>query len=158
MIRLADYLTPISHVVLYHKVMGQSFSPQADSLSRHRDRYRAPERNFGLTESSPIGVYIEASARVCAVAPHELDHLYHHLTPPGGGGGVSLSVELSEPTPSAIPLLRAPTFDPRRSVVAVTDFGHGVEFQHSLDKRTPYLPPHDVWWSYTWSYSCDTTE
>ena len=54
--------------------MGQSFGPQADSLSRHRDRYRAPERNFGLAESSPIAVYIEASARVCAVAPHELDH------------------------------------------------------------------------------------
>ena len=74
MIRLADYLTPISHVVLYHKVMGQSFSPQADSLSRHRDRYRAPERNVGLAESGPIGVRIEASARVYAVAPRELGH------------------------------------------------------------------------------------
>ena len=26
--------------------MGQSFGPQADSLSRHRDRYGATERNF----------------------------------------------------------------------------------------------------------------
>ena len=43
--------------------MWQSFGPQADSLSRHRDRYGAPERNFGLAESGPIGVYIEASAR-----------------------------------------------------------------------------------------------
>ena len=54
--------------------MWQSFGPQADSLSRHRDRYGAPERNFGLAESGPIGVRIEASARVCAVAPRELDH------------------------------------------------------------------------------------
>ena len=54
--------------------MGQSFGPHADSLSWHRDRYGAPERNFGLAESGPTGVRIEASARVCAVDPHELDH------------------------------------------------------------------------------------
>ena len=54
--------------------MGQSISPQADSLSRHRDRYGAPERNVGLAESGPIGVRIEASARVCAVNPREIDH------------------------------------------------------------------------------------
>ena len=54
--------------------MGLSLGPQADSLSRHRDRYRAPERNVGLAESGPIGVRIEASARVCAAAPHALDH------------------------------------------------------------------------------------
>ena len=45
-----------------------------------------------------------------------------------------------------------------RGVVAVTDFGYGVEFQQALDKWTPYLPPHDVWRSCTWSYSCGTTE
>jgi hypothetical protein len=55
-------------------VMFQSFGPQADSLSRHRDRYGAPERNVGLAESGSIGVRIDASARVCAVAPDELDH------------------------------------------------------------------------------------
>jgi hypothetical protein len=55
-------------------VMRKSFGPQADSLSRHRDRHGAPERNVGLAESGPIGVRIEASARVCAAAPHELDH------------------------------------------------------------------------------------
>jgi hypothetical protein len=54
--------------------MGQSFGPQADSLIRPRDRYGAPERSVGLAESGPIGVRIEASARVCAVEPHELDH------------------------------------------------------------------------------------
>ena len=54
-----------------------SHGPQADTLIRHRDRYSAPERNFGLTESGPTGVRIEASARVCAVDPRELDHLYH---------------------------------------------------------------------------------
>ena len=54
--------------------MVQSIGPQADSLSRHRGRYGAPERNVGLAESGPIGVRIEASARVYAVAPHELDH------------------------------------------------------------------------------------
>ena len=54
--------------------MGQSFGPHDDSLSRHRDRYGAPERNVGLAESGPIGVRIEAYARVYAVAPHELDH------------------------------------------------------------------------------------
>ena len=54
--------------------MGQSFGPQADSLSRHRDRYGAPERHFGLAEGGPIGVRIETSTRVCAVAPLELDH------------------------------------------------------------------------------------
>ena len=54
--------------------MLQSFGPQDNSLSRHRDRYRAPERNVGLAESGPIEVRIEASARVCAVAPHELGH------------------------------------------------------------------------------------
>ena len=54
--------------------MGQSFGPHADSLSRHRDRYGAPERNFGLAESGLTGVRIEASTRVFAVAPHELDH------------------------------------------------------------------------------------
>ena len=54
--------------------MGQSIGPQADSLSRHRYRYRAPERNVGLAESGPIEVRIEASARVCAVEPHELGH------------------------------------------------------------------------------------
>ena len=54
--------------------MLQSFDPQDDSLSRHRDRYRAPERNVGLAESSQIGVRIEASARVRAADPHELDH------------------------------------------------------------------------------------
>ena len=52
----------------------QSIGPQADSLSLHRDRYGAPERNVGLAESGPIEVRIEASARVCAVAPRELDH------------------------------------------------------------------------------------
>ena len=55
-------------------VMGPSFGPQADSLSRHRYRHGAPERNIGLAESGPIGVRIEASARVYAVAPHDLDH------------------------------------------------------------------------------------
>ena len=65
--------------------MGKSIGPQADSLSRHRDRYGAPERNVGLAESGPIGVRIEASTRVWAVAPRELDHVYHHQTPPGGG-------------------------------------------------------------------------
>ena len=80
-------------------MLGQSFGPQADSLIRHRDRYSAPERNFGLAESSPIGVRIEASTRVCAVAPHELEHWYHDQTPPDGGGGVRLSIALSEPTP-----------------------------------------------------------
>ena len=54
--------------------MRQSLDPQADSLDRYRDRYGAPERNFGLAESGPIGVRIEASTRVCAVAPRELDH------------------------------------------------------------------------------------
>jgi hypothetical protein len=54
--------------------MWQSIGPQYDSLIRHRDRYCAPERNVGLAESGPIGVRIEASARVCAVAPRELDH------------------------------------------------------------------------------------
>jgi hypothetical protein len=54
--------------------MGLSLGPQADSLSRHRDRYGAPERNFGVAESGPIGVRTEASTRVCAVAPHKLDH------------------------------------------------------------------------------------
>ena len=54
--------------------MGQSFGPQADSLSRHCGRYRAPERNFGLAESGPIGVRIEASVRGLAGAPHELGH------------------------------------------------------------------------------------
>ena len=54
--------------------MGQSISPQADSLSRHRDRYGAPERNVGLAESGPIGVRIEVSTRVWAVDPRELDH------------------------------------------------------------------------------------
>ena len=52
----------------------QSIGPQADSLSLHRDRYGAPERNVGLAESGPIGVRIEASARVYAVAPRELGH------------------------------------------------------------------------------------
>jgi hypothetical protein len=32
--------------------MGLSFGPQADSLSRHRDRYGAPERNFGVAEAA----------------------------------------------------------------------------------------------------------
>ena len=54
--------------------MWQSFGPQADSLIRHRDRYRAPERNVGLAESGPIGVRIEASTRVWAVDPRKLDH------------------------------------------------------------------------------------
>ena len=54
--------------------MVQSIGPQADSLSRHRDRYGAPERNFGLAEGGPIGVRIETSTRACAVAPLELDH------------------------------------------------------------------------------------
>ena len=54
--------------------MWQSFGPQDDSLSRHRDHYGAPVRNVGLAESGPIGVRIEASARVYAVAPHELGH------------------------------------------------------------------------------------
>ena len=54
--------------------MLQSFGPQDDSLSRHRDRYRAPERNVGLAESSQIGVRIEASTRVCAGVPHKLGH------------------------------------------------------------------------------------
>ena len=54
--------------------MRQSFGPQADSLSRHRDRHGAPERNVGLAESGPIGVRIEASTRIFAVAPHGLDH------------------------------------------------------------------------------------
>ena len=54
--------------------MWQSVGPQADSLSLHRDRYGAPERNVGLAESGPIEVRIEASARVCAVDPHELGH------------------------------------------------------------------------------------
>ena len=35
--------------------MWQSVGPQADSLSLHRDRYGAPERNVGLAESGPIG-------------------------------------------------------------------------------------------------------
>ena len=73
-IRPTDKLRTITHAALHHAVMGQSFGPQADSLSRHRDRYGAPERNFGLAESGPIGVRIAASARVCAVAPHKLDH------------------------------------------------------------------------------------
>ena len=54
--------------------MGQSFGPQADSLIRHRDRYGAPERSGRPRESGPIGVRIEASARVCAVDPRELGH------------------------------------------------------------------------------------
>ena len=54
--------------------MGQAFGLQADSLIRHRDRHGSPERNVGLAESGPIGVRIEGSARVCTVAPHELDH------------------------------------------------------------------------------------
>ena len=73
-IRPTDKLRTITHAALHHAVMGQSFGPQADSLSRHCDRYGAPERNFGLAESGPIGVRIAASARVCAVAPHKLDH------------------------------------------------------------------------------------
>ena len=52
----------------------QSFGPQADSLIWHRDRHGAPERNVGLAESGPIGVRIEASTRVWAVDPRELDH------------------------------------------------------------------------------------
>ena len=28
-------------------------------------------------KAAPIGVRIEASTRVCAVAPHKLDHWYH---------------------------------------------------------------------------------
>ena len=79
--------------------MGQSFGPQADSLIRHRDRHGAPERNVGLAESGPIGVRIEASARVYAVAPRNLDDWYHHQTPRGGGEGVSLSIDRSTPTP-----------------------------------------------------------
>jgi hypothetical protein len=54
--------------------MRQSIGPQADSLSLHRDRHGAPECNVGLAESGPIGVCIEASARVCVVDPRELDH------------------------------------------------------------------------------------
>ena len=54
--------------------MRQSFGPQADRLSLHRDRHGAPERNVGLAESGPIGVRIEASTRVWAVAARELDH------------------------------------------------------------------------------------
>ena len=73
-IRPEDELTTIPHVAVHHAVMGQSFGPQADSLILHRDRYGAPERNVGLAESGPIEVRIEASARVCAVAPRELDH------------------------------------------------------------------------------------
>eukprot|EP00966_Prymnesium_polylepis_P021435 492934-Prymnesium_polylepis.1 len=68
--------------------MGKSFGPQADHLSLHRDRHGASERNVGLAESGPIEVRIEAFTRVCAVDPHELDHRYHHQTPPDGGGGV----------------------------------------------------------------------
>ena len=54
--------------------MVQSIGPQADSLSRHRGRYGAPERKLRLAESGPIGVRIEASTRVCAADPRELDH------------------------------------------------------------------------------------
>ena len=45
-------------------MMGQSPDRRTDDLSRHRDRYGAPERNVGLAESGPIGVRIEASVRV----------------------------------------------------------------------------------------------
>ena len=65
--------------------MWQPFGPQADSLSRHRDRHGAPERNVGLAERGPLGVRIEASTRVWAVAPRELDHGHHYQTPRGGG-------------------------------------------------------------------------
>ena len=54
--------------------MVNSFGPQVDRLIRHRDRHGAPERNVGLAESGPIGVRIEASTRVWAVDPRELDH------------------------------------------------------------------------------------
>ena len=42
----------MSHVTLHLTVMGQSFCPQADSLSRHRDRYSAPERNVGFARKA----------------------------------------------------------------------------------------------------------
>ena len=35
-----------------------------------------------------------------------------------------------------------PTFEPRRRVVSVTDFGYSFEIQQALDKRTPSLPPY----------------
>ena len=43
--------------------MGKSFGPKADRLSRHRDRYRTPERNAGPYTDSGL-VRTEASARV----------------------------------------------------------------------------------------------
>ena len=55
-----------------------------------------------------------------------------------------LSIERSKATPIAEIRYSEALFEPRRSVVPVTDFGNGVEFQQALDKRTPYLPPHDV--------------
>ena len=79
--------------------MIQSVGPQVDSLSLYRDRHSAQERNVGLAESGPIGVRIEASTRVYAVDSRGLDHLYHHQTPPDGGGDVCLPITRSEPTP-----------------------------------------------------------
>ena len=53
----------ISRVALQHTVMAQPFGQHDDRLGRHRDRYRAPERNVGIAEIGPIGVRIEASVR-----------------------------------------------------------------------------------------------
>ena len=78
--------------------MGQSFGPQADSLSRHRFRYRALGRNFGRSRSDLIVLRTEASPRLCGGAPHELGHGYHHQTPLYGRGGVRLSIERPDPT------------------------------------------------------------
>ena len=57
--------------------MGKSFDPQADRLSLHRDRHGAPECNVALVvrgKRPAIEVRTEASMRVCAVDPLELDH------------------------------------------------------------------------------------
>ena len=52
--------------------MGQSFGPQADSLSRHRDRYGTVGEYAEFTREMIEGMRIEARlhARLCAIASY----------------------------------------------------------------------------------------